>query len=154
MNIETQDVKAGIRKISNSITVKILSIAFLILALLIPAQMIYSVIEDRETLHRQVIAEVSGKWGREQLLTGPVLSIPYQAGKPTEYAPCTCFRKNYLYPGHSSLNHEIGGFMRSSYIPQNSISTGRLHTPILPKFKSLSRISSGRISPCRWAFPI
>ena len=84
MNIETQDVKAGIRKISNSITVKILSIGFLILALLIPAEMIHSIIREREVRHRQVVAEVSGKWGREQIVAGPVLAIPYKVYRQDE----------------------------------------------------------------------
>lgn len=77
MSIDTQDVKAGLRKITHSITVKIISIGFLILVLLIPTGMIQSVITERESRHRQVVAEVSSKWGREQLISGPVLAIPY-----------------------------------------------------------------------------
>jgi len=128
MNIETQDVKAGIRKISNSITVKILSIAFLILALLIPAQMIYSVIEDRETLHRQVIAEVSGKWGREQLLTGPVLSIPYQAYRQDEEGRKTYrIRTLYMLPEELSISGTLEPESRNRGIYEVIVYTAKLN---------------------------
>jgi inner membrane protein len=128
MNIETQDVKAGIRKISNSITVKILSIAFLILALLIPAQMIYSAIEDRETLHRQVIAEVSGKWGREQLLTGPVLSIPYQAYRQDEEGRKTYrIRTLYMLPEELSISGTLEPESRNRGIYEVIVYTAKLN---------------------------
>ncbi len=78
MNTVTQELRPVWWKISNSITVKMLSIAFLILVLLIPTGMVHSVIKDREERHKQVIAEVSSKWAREQLLLGPVLTIPYK----------------------------------------------------------------------------
>jgi inner membrane protein len=60
-----------------SITFKFVVIAILTLLLLIPASMIESIIYEREITRDKVIREVSSKWANEQLLTGPVLSIPY-----------------------------------------------------------------------------
>lgn len=64
--------------VRNSISLRIVTIAILVLILLIPTSMIESLIREREYTREAVISEVSDKWGREQTLTGPVLSIPYK----------------------------------------------------------------------------
>lgn len=65
------------RKIKNSITIRLLSIGFLVLILLIPTSMIESLIREREYRRGDVIREVSEKWGNSQTITGPVLTVPY-----------------------------------------------------------------------------
>lgn len=64
-------------KIKNSITLRLLSIAFLVLILLIPTSMIESLISEREYRREDVTREVSSKWGGSQTITGPILTIPY-----------------------------------------------------------------------------
>lgn len=56
---------------------KAVLIGFLVLFLLIPANMIMELISERE--HRQLEAkgEVSSKWGAAQTITGPALVVPY-----------------------------------------------------------------------------
>ena len=56
---------------------KMVTIGFLILILLIPENMVESLIQERSFAREGVIAEVSSKWGNEQTLTGPILTIPY-----------------------------------------------------------------------------
>lgn len=63
--------------ISRSVTVKLLSIAFIILLLLIPGSMITSLIREREDTMKQAVSEVTGKWSGSQQVAGPVLIIPY-----------------------------------------------------------------------------
>lgn len=65
--------------VRNSISLRIVTIAILVLILLIPTSMIESLIREREYTRENVIDEVSGKWGREQTLVGPVLTIPYKS---------------------------------------------------------------------------
>ncbi len=65
------------QKIKNSITIRLLSIGFLVLILLIPTSMIESLIREREYRRGDVIKEVSSKWGNSQTITGPVLTVPY-----------------------------------------------------------------------------
>jgi inner membrane protein len=65
-------------KISNSVSIKLASIGFLTLILLIPGSMIQSLIYERESLREQTIHEISAKWGYEQTLVGPVLNIPFK----------------------------------------------------------------------------
>lgn len=64
-------------KIKNSISIRLLSIGFLVLILLIPTSMIENMIREREYRRGDVIREVSEKWGNSQTITGPVLTIPY-----------------------------------------------------------------------------
>lgn len=62
----------------NSITIRIISIGFLILILLIPAFMIQDLINEREYRNTEAKSEVSSVWGGIQSLNGPVISIPYR----------------------------------------------------------------------------
>lgn len=64
--------------LKESITVKLVSIGFLILILLIPATWIESMIEERQHRAESVIAEVSNKWSGNQTLSGPILVVPYK----------------------------------------------------------------------------
>jgi inner membrane protein len=59
-------------------TIKGVLIFILLLVLLIPTSMIDGLINERQSRQQEAVAEVSGKWGQSQSLTGPVLAIPYQ----------------------------------------------------------------------------
>ncbi len=61
-----------------SVTVKIFSVAFLVLILLIPASMVESLIHERQYRSADAITEVSSIWGKAQTLSGPIISIPYK----------------------------------------------------------------------------
>ncbi len=63
--------------ITESIMVKLLSIGFLILILLIPASWIEHLIQERQGRASEVIREISDKWSGNQTLSGPVLKIPF-----------------------------------------------------------------------------
>lgn len=65
------------QKIKNSITIRLLSIAFLVLILLIPTSMVENLIREREYRRGDVIREVSEKWGDAQTISGPILTVPY-----------------------------------------------------------------------------
>ena len=61
-----------------SVMLKLLVIGILVLLLLIPANMLSSLIYEREATRNTAIAEVSSKWGNQQFVGGPVLTLPYQ----------------------------------------------------------------------------
>ncbi len=61
-----------------SAILKVATISVLILLLIIPTAMIRSLITERKERQFDAINEVSSKWGGEQILTGPVLTIPYK----------------------------------------------------------------------------
>ncbi|MDI1250096.1 MAG: cell envelope integrity protein CreD [Lacunisphaera sp.] len=60
-----------------SLFLKIAGICFLILALHIPLLMTNGVLQERRKYQQQAIDEIAGVWGRSQLVTGPVLAVPY-----------------------------------------------------------------------------
>lgn len=61
-----------------SATLKGMVIFFLVLILLIPTFMVAELIREREGRQIEAVDEVSGKWGRQQVLGGPALVIPYE----------------------------------------------------------------------------
>ena len=63
--------------LNSSVTVRIFSITILVLLLMIPNAMIRDIIWERQSTSEAAIQEVSAKWGFEQTVIGPVLSVPY-----------------------------------------------------------------------------
>lgn len=66
------------RWIEESIMIKLFSIGFLVLLLLLPASWIQDLMQEREARAQGVIQEVSSKWSDAQTLSGPILVIPYK----------------------------------------------------------------------------
>lgn len=65
--------------IKNSVMVKLISMGILILLLLIPSEMVQSLINERQQTHDSALDEISSKWGFEQHISGPVINVPYQS---------------------------------------------------------------------------
>ena len=66
------------KSFKNSIGIKLFAVAVLGILLLIPTLMIRGLIEERKDRRDEAMAEVGSKWGQEQTLVGPILSVPYQ----------------------------------------------------------------------------
>lgn len=71
------EMNEKIKNLSQSVTVKIVTIGILILFLLIPVAWIKSLIRERESNRDMAILEINDKWGHSQTITGPILSVPY-----------------------------------------------------------------------------
>ncbi len=56
---------------------RLISIAVLALLLLIPLQMVESVVRERYQTYQGVVTEIAGAWSSDQRLAGPILVIPY-----------------------------------------------------------------------------
>lgn len=63
--------------LKDSLAVKLLSIGFLVLILLIPNALIQDQIRERQSRQQEVKNEVSLSWGGSQAIQGPVLAVPY-----------------------------------------------------------------------------
>jgi inner membrane protein len=72
MKIEINENK----KWQQSLTIKIILLAIMGLFLLIPVEMIKSIINERFKNSEKVRKEISFQWAEEQTLSGPVLNIP------------------------------------------------------------------------------
>jgi inner membrane protein len=66
------------RWIEESIMIKLFSIGFLVLLLLLPASWIQELMKERESRAAGVIQEISSKWSGDQTVAGPILVIPYK----------------------------------------------------------------------------
>jgi inner membrane protein len=60
----------------NSISLKLSVIGLFVLILLIPSEMVQSLIRERETTRNEAISEIWRIWGDRQVLAGPVVSVP------------------------------------------------------------------------------
>ena len=56
---------------------RLIGVAVLALVLLIPLDMVRSVVRERHRTYRGVVAEIAGAWSGEQRLAGPILVLPY-----------------------------------------------------------------------------
>ena len=64
--------------IQESIMIKLFSIGFLIIILLIPSEWIQDMITERQQRAGQVIHEIADKWSGSQSISGPIIVIPYR----------------------------------------------------------------------------
>jgi inner membrane protein len=71
------EIRGVMKAIKGSQTLRLLLSGFLILLLLIPAAMIGGLVSERRATREGAVEEVTGKWGRMQVITGPALVIPY-----------------------------------------------------------------------------
>jgi inner membrane protein len=67
----------NMKTLKTNIFFKVSIIIFIGLLLLIPTSMISELIRERENTQIEAIREVSSKWGGEQTISGPYVSIPY-----------------------------------------------------------------------------
>ena len=66
------------QRLNHSITVRLIVIGLLSLLLLIPLYFIQNLIEERANRQTDVIEEINNQWGKEVLIYGPILQIPYK----------------------------------------------------------------------------
>jgi inner membrane protein len=84
MEHQKEKTKSNLSKwLNTSITARLLMVGFLTLILLIPLSYINSLIKERGDRQKDVVNEINSKWGKEVLLYGPILKIPYKSYKET-----------------------------------------------------------------------
>ena len=102
--MNTQDaVKKTSSYIKRTNTLKIVSIGILILLLLIPAGMIQNLIQERQSRRNAVVKEISQKWGDNQTITGPFITVPFRTFFKDSSGK-TQFTLNYLHILPETLN--------------------------------------------------
>ncbi|MDO9578256.1 MAG: cell envelope integrity protein CreD [Candidatus Cloacimonadales bacterium] len=93
----------------NSAGLRLIIISVLALFLLIPAYMIQSVIRERQNNRDFAIREVSSKWGDPQIISGPILTIPYLVDNYDKDKNLISTNKYYAHflPDNLDINGEI-----------------------------------------------
>ncbi len=67
----------SIQNFLNSYSVKMIIVSFMAIFLLIPSFMIQDIIQERIDLSQNVKNELYHQWGGKQVVSGPVLNVPY-----------------------------------------------------------------------------
>ena len=60
-----------------TIIVRMIMVAFIAGVVALPMEWIHELARDRFARYRTVVAEISSVWGAEQVVTGPILYVPY-----------------------------------------------------------------------------
>jgi inner membrane protein len=122
MKIEINDTK----KLQHSFTLKIVLLGFLGLFLLIPLEMIKSIIGERQKNSENVRKEIAFQWAGQQTISGPILNIPvrvFPSGKDAEPYK-TVF---HLMPESLSVKGDIATEKRYRSIYQAVVYTAGLN---------------------------
>lgn len=110
---QTHPAKRGVvAQIKDSLSFKIIVIAFLCLLMLIPLQMVRNLINERQSREYQVTQKIHQKWGDQLVLGTPVLKLPYspnyvnhKESGSQEYNAYGGFI--YVYPKQCSISSEV-----------------------------------------------
>ncbi|WP_044211175.1 cell envelope integrity protein CreD [Flammeovirga sp. OC4] len=92
----------------NTVMVKVGIITILMLLLLIPLSMIESIIYERENMNRKAIKEVSSKWSNEQVVKGPILTVPILMERENQEGEVIEYTQNwYLLPQELKIDGKV-----------------------------------------------
>lgn len=153
MNSE-QSFRLPIPKLNRQL-LKLVLIGFMVLLLLIPVLWISSLVSERYARKDGVIREIAGKWGAEQTVSGPFISVPYsetiqttdQYGKAafSELTRYIHFAPDSLQIGGkiSSVLHKRGIFKVSGY--QAELDLNAVFAPLPQDNPAYQKL------PLRWA---
>ena len=112
--------------LSSSIMVKLISIGFLTLILLIPGAMIQSLITERQLLSLDTERDISSHWGGSQVLTGPVLMVPFRKEQLTDGKTSFVKAMAYVLPENLRIKGTVKSDTRYRGIYKSVIYNARL----------------------------
>lgn len=117
--MNTTEIKDVFKRRGIQVTIKLVIISILVLILLIPKVMILDLVRERKDYSESVIDEQTRTWGGEQILSGPLLKIPYytkfieKVVVKEKLEEKTTEIKNFLYLFPKDLNY-IGEIKKDS----------------------------------------
>ncbi|HYE56358.1 MAG TPA: inner membrane CreD family protein, partial [Chitinophagaceae bacterium] len=92
----------------NRMIFKGLLIGFLVLLLLIPTVLIQELVEERQERQQEAITEVSSKWAGVQVISGPVIAVPYWVHSlSADGKPVKTRSKAYFLPERLNINAAV-----------------------------------------------
>jgi inner membrane protein len=102
-----------LQKTFQSTTLRVIFIAILALLLLIPTEMIKTVIYNRETNRDFAIQDIISKWGNEQIIAGPILTIPYDLYRVVDGKQIKEISYLHFLPEELKINSIVNPELRS-----------------------------------------
>lgn len=99
----------------SSVGPKIIFIGILVFVLLVPTTMIQGLVKERKHTLQDAQKEVSAKWGLEQRMSGPILTIPYKTHIRDKYNRVikTNFHNAHFLPDILNIKGDINPEIRS-----------------------------------------
>ncbi|MFD0993164.1 cell envelope integrity protein CreD [Tenacibaculum geojense] len=117
--------------IKTSISARMAIVGFLVIMLLIPLSYIKDLVNERMYRQKTVVNEINQKWGKEVLVYGPILKIPYKTYKETTiYLPETkthqketeeIINEAYFFPEVLDINATINPESKSRGIYNTAV---------------------------------
>lgn len=87
---------------------KAVLIFIMALALWIPAYFVMELVKERQGRQQEAIADISSKWGGQQVVTIPILMIPYtETGKDEKGNTVTLKRKTYFMADKADIQAKV-----------------------------------------------
>lgn len=99
-------------KIFRGINGKIIVIVILVLAMIIPIEMISSLVREREHRKEYANSDVSSKWGMEQTIIGPVITIPYKTYLESDGKLKETINYKHFLPNKLLINGNLNSHIR------------------------------------------
>ena len=92
-------------RLKSSVILRMLIVAALTMLLLVPAVFVHILVSERSERRDSATAEVSQSWGTAQMITGPILSLPFREFSKDERGNVTSsIRFAHFLPGSLVIN--------------------------------------------------
>ena len=130
---------SDLKRLSDSLVFRFITIAFLIGVMTLPLGMVSDVVGERSRLYQGVLNEIAGTWGHQQNLKGPALFVPYTEKIITEVVKTdkdgyerrenkTVFKQRtaIVLPDNLDINVDISGQTRKRSLYESLVYTADL----------------------------
>lgn len=114
------------KNLKQSIGIRLFIIAFLGLILLIPSFLIQGLISERQNRRTSVADEIGQKWGNEQAIVGPVITVPYKQYYKSGDQEEQTIRYAHFLPKNLNIKGSITPEVRYRGIYKVIVYTGKL----------------------------
>jgi inner membrane protein len=106
--VQEKPLSGFINWLKSSVMIKLIVVGFLILILMIPNNMLQSLIYERQQTRDDAVKEITSKWGSEQLVGSPVLTVPYkQVEKDENGKPISAIHYAHFLPENLKINGKV-----------------------------------------------
>ncbi len=119
----------GIQQIMNSYSVKMIIVSGLAILLLIPSFLIQELISERMAANDAIKSDLYVQWGGPQVISGPVLNIPYTVEEPGENNEANIQRRGiaHFLPENLKTEGVIFPEIRKRSIYRVVVYEGKIH---------------------------
>jgi len=121
-------MQQALEGLKQSASLKAFAIGILILVLLIPVSMIKGVVRDRIHVHNEARTDITQSWGGEQIISGPILVLPYRVEHRNTYGNVVVETDHaYILPSRLDVDIEVDPEVRARGIHEVPIYSANVH---------------------------